>query len=46
MEAEQKPLEGPGEAPKMNEAVTHTLTVPASLCSASPNIITAVILPS
>lgn len=38
MEAEQKPLEGLGEAPKMNKAVNHTLIVPASLCSASPNI--------
>lgn len=45
MEPEQKPLQGLGEAPKMEEAVTHTLILPASPCSASPKIIAAVILP-
>lgn len=45
MEAEQKPLEGLAEPPKMDETVTHTLILPASPCSASPKIIAAVILP-
>lgn len=45
MEAEQKPLEGLGEAPRMDEPVSHTLILLASLCSASPKIIAAVILP-
>lgn len=42
MEAEQKPLEGL-EKPQKWMKLTNALILPASPCSASPKIITAVI---